>query len=55
MRDLYGEVCEFGWVEVDDAGFDVMAGVDEGEEVGLAARESVGVAGVCRVEDVRDC
>ena len=52
--DLDGEVGESGRVEVDDARFDVVAGVDEGEVVGSAAGEGVGVAGVCRVEDVGD-
>lgn len=52
--DLDGEVGESGRVEVDDARFDVVAGVDEGEVVGSAAGEGVGVADVCRVEDVGD-
>jgi len=54
VGDLHCEVYEFGRVEVDDAGFDVVAGVDEGELVGFAIRENVGVAGIIWIEDVGD-
>jgi hypothetical protein len=55
VRDLYCKIYKFGRVEVDDAGFDVVAGVDEGEVVSFAAGEGVGVAGVLCVQDVGDC
>ena len=55
MGNLHGEVYKFGRVEVNDAGFDVVTGEDEGEMVSLAVGESVGVAGVLCVEDVGDC
>ena len=51
---MHGEVDKFGWVEVDNAGFDVVTGVDEGEVIGFATREGIGVAGVFWVEDVGD-
>jgi hypothetical protein len=55
VGNLHGEVYKFGRVEVDDAGFDVVTGEDEGEMVSLAAGKGIGVAGVLCVEDVRDC
>lgn len=45
---------ESGGVEVDDAGFDVVARVDEWESVGCAVAEVVGVARAGFVEDGGD-
>ena len=42
-------------MEVDDARFEVVFGVDEGEGVGGAIGEGVGVARVVGIEDVGDC
>jgi hypothetical protein len=55
VGDLYCKIYKLGRVEVDDAGFDVVAGVDEGEMVSFAARQGVCVAGVLCVDDVGDC
>jgi len=54
-RDLHSKVCKVWRVEVDDAGFDVMAGVDEGQKVGFTTGRSVGVAGIEYVKDVGNC
>jgi len=55
FEQLDREVLQVWGVEVDDAGFDVVAGVDEGEGVGGAFAEGVGVAGAGFVEDGGDC
>jgi hypothetical protein len=41
-------------MEVDDASFDVVARVDEREDVGCAVGDGVGVAGILFVENVGD-
>jgi hypothetical protein len=45
---------QLGWIEVDDASFDVVACVDEGEGVGCVVGQGIGVAGVFLVENVED-
>jgi hypothetical protein len=55
FEELDGEVLQFGWEEIHDARFDVVACVDEWESVGCAVGEVVGVARAGFVENVGDC
>lgn len=54
-EELDGEVLQVGRVEIHDAGFDVVACVDERESVGCAVSEGVGVARAGFVENVGYC